>query len=253
MKELLRLIIEKCKKSLSRKFREENPQVTYIIIAVVAFIIVAIFIHLFLELTENLKAEYMAQIDMNVSQYIISFRTPALTNYFTFITNVGDSIGYICVFGVSTLLFYLIFKSWRYVIQLALISLLAISSNLILKQVINRARPISEHLVTVETLSYPSGHAMSAMAFYGFLIYLFYNFKLNKIIKIGVIILLVVLILSIGISRIYLGVHFPSDIAGGFIAGFIWVILCIFILNVIQIFNQDSDTEKIDNDQEITH
>jgi undecaprenyl-diphosphatase len=177
MKKILKSVVEKCKEVLSKKFRQDNPKVTYIIIAVIAFIIVATSIHLFLELTENLKAKYMNNIDASVSQYVISFRTPALTKYFTFATNLGGSLGYLCMFVICTLVFYLIFHSWKFVIELALISLLALSSNVVLKQIIHRARPLSEHLVTVKTLSYPSGHAMSAMAFYGFLIYLFYTFK----------------------------------------------------------------------------
>lgn len=242
MRRLLKSIIEKCKQVLSHKFRQDNPKVTYIIIAVLALIVVTASIQLFLELTENLKADYMANIDDILSQYITSYRTPTRTKYFTFITNVGDSFGYLCVFIVATIAFYMIFKNWKYVIELALIALLSLSSNIILKQVINRARPASEHLVTVDTLSYPSGHAMGAMAFYGFLIYLFYKFKINSFLKVCIIMLLTILILSIGISRIYLGVHFPSDVAGGFIAGFIWVILCVFILNVIRIFKEDPTT-----------
>ena len=242
MKKLLKLSIEKCKLVLSKEFRQENPKVTYILFALVAFAIVSIFIHLFLELTENLKADYMTNIDATISEYVVSFRTSTLTNYFTFITNVGDRYGYVVVFVLINSVFYIIFKSWRYVIELAIVLLVAASSNILLKQVINRARPISEHLVTVETLSYPSGHAMTAMAFYGFLIYLFYNFKLNIFAKFGIITVLILLILSIGVSRIYLGVHFPSDVAGGFIAGFIWVILCVLILNVIRIFREDPTT-----------
>lgn len=242
MKKILKEIVAKCQEVLSKKFRQDNPKVTYIIIAVVAFIVVAVCIHLFLEITEDLKAKYMTHIDASVSQYIISFRTPALTKYFTFATNVGDSLGYLGAFVIITIVFYLMFHNWRYVIELALVSLLAVSSNVVLKQIIHRARPISEHLVTVKTLSYPSGHAMSAMAFYGLLIYLFYTFKMNRFIKIAVITVLALIILSIGISRIYLGVHFPSDVAGGFVAGFIWVVLCVLILNVIRIFKEDPKT-----------
>lgn len=242
MKEFLKLLVDKSKLVLSQKFRQKNPKVTYILLSVVAFIIAVLSIHLFLELTENLKADYMATIDTNVSQYIISFRTPTLTKYFTFVTNVGDSIGYICVFAILTLIFYIMFKNWKYVLQLAFISLLSLSSNLILKQIINRARPSSKHLVIVESLSYPSGHAMSAMAFYGFLIYLFYTFKINSYVKIVAIAIFSILIVSIGISRIYLGVHFPSDVAGGFIAGFAWVILCVLLLNVMRIFKEDPTT-----------
>ena len=242
MKELLKSIVGKCQEVLSKKFRQDNPKVTYIIIAVAALILVIASIHLFLEITEDLKAKYMTHIDASVSQYIISFRTPALTEYFTFATNVGDSLGYLCAFVIITIVFYLIFHSWKNVIELALISLLALSSNVVLKQIIHRARPLSEHLVSVDTLSYPSGHAMSAMAFYGFLIYLVYTFKMKAVLKAAVISLLAIILLSIGISRIYLGVHFPSDVAGGFVAGFIWVVLCVLILNVLRIFKEDPKT-----------
>jgi membrane-associated phospholipid phosphatase len=123
---------------------------------------------------------------------------------------------------------------------LEIVFVLAISglANVALKQVINRARPDAEHLVSVATLSYPSGHAMSAIAFYGFLIYLFYNFKLNVWVKTLTILILGLLILAIGISRIYLGVHYPSDIAGGYIAGFIWVIFCIVLFHVIDLLRK---------------
>jgi undecaprenyl-diphosphatase len=119
---------------------------------------------------------------------------------------------------------------------------LALSSNLILKQLINRARPVAEHLVSVETLSYPSGHAMMAMAFYGILIYLFWQFPWNKLLKYTITMVLLLLILSIGISRIYLGVHYPSDILGGYAAGFMWVLFCIIIFHVMKIFKSDPAT-----------
>ena len=140
------------------------------------------------------------------------------------------------------LISWFVFKRWKYVLQTILVLILATTSNMILKRFINRARPGIEHLVSVETLSYPSGHAMSAMAFYGFLIYLCTKFRITKFLKIGIILVLAFIILSIGISRIYLGVHFPSDIAGGYIAGLIWVIFCILILNLIEIFKIDPDT-----------
>ena len=83
---------------------------------------------------------------------------------------------------------------------------------------------------------------MTAMAFYGFLIYLIFTFKFKKVLKFTIITLLGFLILSIGISRIYLGVHFPSDIVGGFVAGFIWVVFCILVLNIFKIFREDPAT-----------
>ncbi|QOD59403.1 phosphatase PAP2 family protein [Polaribacter haliotis] len=236
------LVIDKSREFLSKKLTKYDEKLPYAITVLIALIIVISGIKLFVELTESLQTELLGTFDSKITEYIISFRNPALTNYFSFVTEVGDALGYLVVFSLCSILFYLIFKRWKYAGQLTLILLLALSSNVILKQIINRARPTLEHLVTVKTLSYPSGHAMTAMAFYGFLIYLVATFNMRKFFKFGIITLLVLLILSIGVSRIYLGVHFPSDILGGFIAGFVWVIFCVLLLNLLKVFKTDPKT-----------
>ena len=242
MQKELKVIIYKFRDFLSKKLKQHDEQLPYAITAVISLLIVIFGIKLFVELTENLKTDFLSAFDANITQYFISQRTPFLTEYFLFVTNVGDVWGYLIVFVICSLLFYVLFRGWKYVAQLTFILVLALSSNLILKEIINRERPTLEHLVTVETLSYPSGHAMTAIAFYGFLIYLIAIFNIRKVLKFSIILVLIILILSIGISRIYLGVHFPSDILGGFIAGFIWVIFCVLILNLLKIFRRDPKT-----------
>ncbi len=242
MQNEIKIIIDKSRQLLSGLFKKQNEQLPYVIISVVTILLVIGSINLFIELTENLKTTTLSEFDTNTTNYILTFRHPSLTKYFMFVTNVGDVYGYLVVFLLSNVAFLLIFKNWQYVIQLSVVLVLALSSNIILKNVINRSRPDLEHLVTVETLSYPSGHAMTAMAFYGFLIYLFYRFNIHATLKLVVITLMIFLILSIGISRIYLGVHFPSDIVGGFIAGFIWVLLCALMFNFIRVFKKDPRT-----------
>lgn len=145
---------------------------------------------------------------------------------------------------LSTISFYLLFRNWRYVFEILFVIIVAGLSNVALKQVINRARPDAEHLVSVASLSYPSGHAMSAISFYGFLIYIIYNLKLNSWIKSVLIAIFSLLILAIGISRIYLGVHYPSDVAGGFIAGFIWVVFCVILFHVIDLLRKRMQKKK---------
>lgn len=234
--------IKKIRQFLVRIFRKDNPKLPYIIIVIVAFVVVVGGLNLFIELTETLKEAILAKYDQQISDYIISFRNPPLTQYFIFMTNVGDLYGYLIVLALALIISWVFFKNWRYVAQTVLVLLLASISNTMLKRFIDRARPGIEHLVSVETLSYPSGHAMSAMAFYGFLIYLFYTFKMNLWLKYSIIFLLCMVILSIGISRIYLGVHFPSDIAGGYIAGLIWVFFCILMFNLVEVFRKDPKT-----------
>lgn len=236
----LKVIINKCKQFLPTKFSQYNQISPYVITASIALFVVIGSIKLFVELTEELQNDLLGHFDANITQYIISHRTTFLTEYFLFATNIGGGFGYLIVFIICSLIFILIFKRWKYIAQLVLVLFLALTSNLVLKQIIHRARPNLDQMVSVETLSYPSGHAMTAMAFYGFLIYLFYIFKINKFLKFCIITILSILILSIGISRIYLGVHFPSDIIGGFIAGFIWIVFCILLLNIIEIFKENS-------------
>lgn len=211
----------------------------YLVTLIAALIIVVGGINLFIELTDTLHTDALAAWDQRVTDYVLSYRSPGLTSYFIAVTEIGDVNGYLVILGISVLLTILVFKRWKYIWQIVLVLALASVSNMILKRFIDRARPGIEHLVVVETLSYPSGHAMSAMAFYGFMIYLVYHFKMHTVLKGLVIFLLALLILSIGVSRIYLGVHYPSDIVGGFIAGLIWVFFCILIFNLIEVFRWD--------------
>ena len=242
MRQSLFAFIKNFQRFLRHVFRKDNPKLPYIITVLVAFVIVVAGINIFVELTETLKDDVLAQYDQQISEYIISFRSPQLTQYFLFMTHAGDIYGYLIVFSIALIISIILFKNWRYAAQTLFVLLLASISNTILKRFVDRARPGIEHLVVVETLSYPSGHAMAAMAFYGFLIYLFYRFKMNAWLKYGIILLLIFIILSIGISRIYLGVHFPSDIAGGYIAGLIWVFFCILIFNLVVVFRRDPKT-----------
>lgn len=245
MRKVVKLLISKLRTFLRDKFHQYDVTLPYIITVIIALIVVVGGINLFIELTETLKSDLLADYDHKITEYVISHRTPSLTKYFTFVTHVGDIYGYAIVLCGFTLISLIIFKRWKYVVQIVLVLALSAISNMMLKRFVDRERPSIEHMVSVETLSYPSGHAMSAMAFYGFLIYLIYRFKMTLFWKIIVIVLIAILILSIGLSRIYLGVHFPSDIAGGFIAGFIWVIFCILIFDLIEVFRKDPGTSTV--------
>ena len=101
--------------------------------------------------------------------------------------------------------------------------------NYTIKQIIRRPRPIGINLIKEGGYSFPSGHSTTSMAFYGFLIYLVYKYIDNKDLKITIITLLTLIILIIGTSRIYLGVHYASDVLAGFILGIIYLIIFINI------------------------
>lgn len=236
-KQIIQALIQ-FRKLFQEKFHQYNSKLPFIITILVALFLVVGGINLFVYLTETLQSNFINRFDRRITDFIISFRNPQLNNIFQFITDVGDLQGYLLVTALTAIFFYWKFKNLKLIGEIVFVVIVSGLSNIALKQVINRARPDAVHLVSVETLSYPSGHAMSAMAFYGFLIFLIYNFKLNTLLKTGLILIFIMLIAAIGISRIYLGVHFPSDVAGGFIAGFIWVIFCIVLFHVIDLFRK---------------
>lgn len=141
------------------------------------------------------------------------------------------------IFPVIGLFIYYTFihrRRW-YAIKVLAVSIGCTAVNLLLKQLFGRERPMQDHMVEVTNLSFPSGHAMFSMAFYGLLIYFVAKEAMPPIIKTICFLLLVLLIFSIGISRVYLGVHYASDIVAGFAAGYIWLV---FILTAISVIKQ---------------
>lgn len=163
-----------------------------------------------------------------IDNYIINlfkYKNNLLTNFMKIITLFGSA--YVIVPCCIILLFALKNKKNKILMtsNLVIITLL----NQLLKRVFRRLRPING-IISEFGYSFPSGHSMVSMAFYGFLIYLLYksNFKYKNIF-IG---LLIVLILLIGISRIYLGVHYPTDVFGGFLLSISYLLLFIEISKV---------------------
>ena len=159
-----------------------------------------------------------------VSTFLISdFATPIAK----FITNLG---GAIFLIGLTALLIILI-KNKK--IGLSILANLAIVTGLnqLLKRILQRPRPTEFRIVEETGYSFPSGHSMVSMAFYGYLIYLIYKYVENKHVKWISIVLLSILICSIGVSRIYLGVHYTSDVLGGFLVSISYLILFISTVN----------------------
>ena len=235
IKETLLQLVKWVRKFIREKFRSENEDLPYYVTILISGILFIIGLNAFVELTDELAENELNAFDQGVTAFVISYRNEWLTDYFTFATHLGDRNAYI-VFTVLLAGFYRIkHQSWKFIIQTTLVLMLATISNIVLKKVINRARPSLEHLVSVNTLSYPSGHSMSAMAFYGFIIFLCLRYEMHRWIRYLLITILALLILSIGISRIYLGVHYPSDVAAGFIGGLIWVAFCAVVFSLIDL------------------
>ena len=238
MRQIINNIILWIRQFLRDRFHQDNPLFSYYLTILISFVIFVLSLNVFVEITEELRDDELTVLDDAVSVAIQSYRSPSLTPVFEFITHLGDRVAYFIAALIVAAFFYLKYGRWKFTMQTILVLLLSSLSNVVLKRVINRERPTFEHLVAVSTLSYPSGHSMSAMAFYGFLIYLSFRFSGSWRVKAASFIGFGMLILLIGISRIYLGVHYPSDVIAGFMGGLIWVTFCVVIFNVIDLYRQ---------------
>lgn len=117
------------------------------------------------------------------------------------------------------------------VITIAISSLVLM---LLLKQLFQRKRPLSPLLKAAKGLSFPSGHAIMAVTFYGLLIYILQGGITIEWVSWALTILVIILILLIGFSRIYLRVHYASDVAAGFIIGLLWLLISLAVLKWLE-------------------
>lgn len=192
------------------------------------WIILFISLILFLVITENVFANEITQLDIIGYNFISNnFITVSLTPLVKFFTNFGSIIFLLPI----TLLLGLIIKSKKIRLNIFINLIFITLINQILKFIVQRPRPNDFPLVSEVGYSFPSGHTMISVAFYGYLIYLIYKYIHLKVLKWILIIFLLILIIAIGISRIYLGVHYTSDVLAGFLITIAYLIIFINISN----------------------
>ncbi len=166
----------------------------------------------------------IVKFDTNFSHSLFVLRTPFLAKVFYIITNFADQIT-LAVLAVISLAYAYLKKELAYLYSLIIIFLGTDASVFLIKIFINRARPGSDIAYYIEnSKSFPSGHSAIAMAFYGFITYYFIHHIKRKSKKTAVICIGVLLIGLIGFSRLYLGVHYLSDVLGGFLLGGLWLL-----------------------------
>lgn len=182
----------------------------------------------FLDLAEDVFNKEIMKGDIigyqMVSTFLISdFATPIAK----IITNFGGAIFLIA----TTVVLFILIKNKKIGTAITTNLVLVALLNQLLKNILQRPRPTEYRIIQETGYSFPSGHSMASMAFYGYLIYLIYKYVENKNTKWILIMLLSILICSIGISRIYLGVHYTSDVLGGFLISISYLVIYISAIN----------------------
>jgi len=168
---------------------------------------------LFLTILEDVLDYEINKFDVASYNIVSKFITDVVTPIAKILTRLGNA---------ETLLFITVVliacikdKNTKLAIPINLFC--ASILNFTLKNIIQRPRPSEFRIIDQSGYSFPSGHSMVSMAFYGFLIYLIFKNIKNKYIKTVSIFILIIIIFMIGLSRIYLGVHYTSDVLGGFL------------------------------------
>lgn len=163
-----------------------------------------------------------------ISRYLMSDTMTSIAKCITNLANMYWLIG-------TSVILLIFLKNKKTGIRIAINLGLSALVNFTIKQIIQRPRPVEHRIIDESGYSLPSGHSMVSMAFYGFLIYLIYKNVKNKYLKTVLIVLLTILIISIGVSRIYLGVHYVSDVLAGFLVAIAYLVIFIHAINNVKI------------------
>ncbi len=165
------------------------------------------------------------QFDRWISEFFFGFKSPHLTQVMIDLTALG-SISLICVLLLVFTSILYSYRDFRGICYLLIVSLGAAIWPLVLKNIFQRPRPdIQYHLVNVSDLSFPSGHAFGATAVYIALSFYAVRYARSLRQEIFFYSLGTLIIFIVGISRIYLGVHYPTDVIAGVCGGAFWALL----------------------------
>ncbi|MBP5975698.1 phosphatase PAP2 family protein [Brasilonema sp. CT11] len=199
-------------------------------IGIVGLISCLLILFVLANLAEEVLEREAFAFDTTFLLWLHQFANPTLDNLMLFITNIGNPRTVVTVAAVTVLLLW-----WRRYREEAKVFVLACLGAFILntelKLFFSKPRPELWHqLISEKSFSFPSGHALGSMVLYGFIAYLLaiHYPKLSGVIYS----LAIILIAAIGISRLYLGVHWPTDIIAGYGVGFLWLMICITMLKL---------------------
>jgi membrane-associated phospholipid phosphatase len=218
--------------------RHINPRLAPLIatIGIVGLASCLLILFVLAKLAEEVLERDAFKFDATFLLWLHKFANPNLDNLMLFITNLGNPSTVIVVAGITVLLLW-----WRHYREEAKIFVITCLGGLILntglKLFFSKPRPeLWNRLISEKSYSFPSGHALGSIVLYGFIAYelaTHYPHFAKVIYSLAVI-----LIAAIGISRLYLGVHWPTDIIAGYGVGFLWLMTCITMLKLQRLRQQ---------------
>lgn len=179
---------------------------------------------IFFVMAIQLNAEWLAQLDLKIITSVQNFRNESLTKVMVALSAIGSVKG---LTYMTMLVTIILFIRRHHLLSLYLSISVALGAGILnqsLKLLFQRERPDILRLVSIHGYSFPSGHSMGSMIFFGGLIFVLYRLMGKTSARFSLSMIFASMILLIGLSRIYLGVHYPSDVIAGFACGALWLI-----------------------------
>jgi membrane-associated phospholipid phosphatase len=201
-----------------------------VIVTVLFFAALLVFVYMVRRVFILDNTEFDQTVYNYLGQYVNS-RNNQIMLFFTFL----GKHQFLIPANIILILYFLFVRKHKwYSLKVASISLSSLGLMFLLKHFFSRPRPLVPLLEEAKGLSFPSGHALMSVTFYGLLGYMIWHSTKNKIIRWGSFVALIMLMFIIGTSRIYLHVHYTSDVIAGYCMGVIWLIISIQLLRRLE-------------------
>ncbi|MCQ6561161.1 phosphatase PAP2 family protein [Paenibacillus mendelii] len=169
----------------------------------------------------------LKEFDLAIIHTVQGWESPGLTSVMKVLTTLGSSAVVIPLVLLTGAILFVVLRHRKEIILLLGAMAGSTLLNELLKRLYQRARPDIHRIIEETGYSFPSGHSMASFTFYGILTYLLWRHMPTRLWRIAIILLAAVMILSIGLSRVYLGVHYPSDLIGGYWFSACWIAVCV--------------------------
>ncbi len=212
----------------SEKVKGISIRVLIVLAVSVLFIIVLFF------LTNEIVLDNETSFDERVFQSLAHITSSAATRILTFFTFFG-SINFLLPAYILLSLYFILFR--KNTVRSFNVTAIGLSSGILLhliKNIFQRHRPLHPLIANVKGFSYPSGHSFSSFTFAGLLIYMLWKSDAALAWKYAGTVLLFIFAAVVAFSRVYLHVHYASDVIAGFCLSFLWLTLCIWVLQKVK-------------------
>lgn len=197
------------------------------ILALLLFIATLI---IFVSIADEIVLEHENAFDQTISNAIKPWVSPFATSLMKFFTFFGSHL-FLFPAYVVLIMYYITTKKRGLAVDVTMIGLSSTGILFLFKDIFKRHRPLDPLIKNVTGFSFPSGHSFSSFTFYGLLIYIIWKINIGKLWKIVSTIFLFLLATTIAFSRVYLRVHYPSDVVAGFCLSVVWLMISLWILH----------------------